>query len=111
GKPVGIHQFIGRRPTLCCGNSDGDHEMLQYTTIHNPCPSLGLIVHHIDPDREYAYAARSTSTGKLVEALAAAPRRGWCVVDMKQDWNTIFATESLLADPVPPPDHQSERKV
>jgi hypothetical protein len=91
GKPVGIHHFIGRRPTLCCGNSDGDHEMLQYTTINNPRASLGLIVHHTDPDREYAYAAKSTSTGKLVEALAAAPRRGWCVVDMKQDWNTIFA--------------------
>ena len=111
GKPVGIHQFIGRRPTLCCGNSDGDHEMLQYTTINNPRPSFGLIVHHTDAEREYAYAARSTSTGKLVEALAAAPSRGWCVVDMKQDWNTIFATESLMADPVPPPDHQSERKV
>jgi hypothetical protein len=36
GKPVGIHQFIGRRPILCCGNSDGDQAMLQYTTINNP---------------------------------------------------------------------------
>lgn len=90
GKPVGIHQFIGRRPAFCCGNSDGDHEMLQYTTINNPRPSFGLIVHHTDAEREYAYAAHSTSTGQLVEALAAAPQRGWCVVDMKQDWNAIF---------------------
>ena len=93
GKPVGIHQFIGRRPTLCCGNSDGDHEMLQYTTINNPRPSFGLLVHHTDPEREYAYAAKSTSTGKLVEALAAAPSQGWCVVDMKEDWNRVFEAD------------------
>ena len=90
GKPVGIHQFIGRRPTMCLGNSDGDHAMLQYTTIANPRPSLGLIVHHTDGDREYAYDAETKSTGKLVEALEEAPRRGWLVADMKQDWNAIF---------------------
>jgi phosphoserine phosphatase len=90
GKPVGIHQFIGRRPTLCCGNSDGDHAMLQYTTINNPLPSFGLIIHHTDSEREYAYDAKPNSTGKLVEALEEAPSRGWIVVDMKQDWNAIF---------------------
>ena len=90
GKPVGIHQFIGRRPTVCCGNSDGDHAMLQYTTINNPRPSFGLIVHHTDSEREYAYDAKTKSTGKLVEALEEAPKRGWLVVDMKQDWNAIF---------------------
>lgn len=93
GKPVAIHQFIGRRPVLCCGNSDGDHAMLQYTTLNNPRPSLGLIVHHTDADREYAYDAVSTSTGKLVEALAEAVERGWLVVDMKRDWNTVFQSE------------------
>lgn len=93
GKPVGIHQFIGRRPVLCCGNSDGDHAMLQYTTINNPRPSLGLIVHHTDAEREYAYDAETKSTGKLVKALAEAPRRGWLVADMKRDWNTIFQPE------------------
>ncbi len=91
GKPVGIHQFIGRRPTMCLGNSDGDHAMLQYTTIDNPRPSLGLIVHHTDGEREYAYDAETKSTGKLVEALEEAPRRGWLVADMKQDWNAVFA--------------------
>ena len=90
GKPVGIHQFIGRRPTVCCGNSDGDHAMLQYTTINNPRPSFGLIVHHTDSEREYAYDAKTKSTGQLVEALKEAPSRGWVVVDMKQDWNVIF---------------------
>jgi phosphoglycolate phosphatase-like HAD superfamily hydrolase len=29
GKPVGIHRFIGRRPILAFGNSDGDLQMLQ----------------------------------------------------------------------------------
>jgi phosphoglycolate phosphatase-like HAD superfamily hydrolase len=91
GKPVGIHQFIGRRPTLCCGNSDGDQAMLQYTTINNPLPSFGLIIHHTDAEREYAYDAETKSTGKLVEALKEAPSRGWIVVDMKQDWNAVFA--------------------
>ena len=94
GKPVGIHQFIGRRPAICCGNSDGDHAMLQYTTINNPRPSFGLIVHHTDSEREYAYDAKTKSTGKLVEALKEAPKRGWLVVDMKRDWNTIFRPES-----------------
>jgi hypothetical protein len=91
GKPVGIHQFIGRRPIFCCGNSDGDHAMLQYTTIANPHPSFGLIVHHTDADREYAYDAVTKSTGKLVQALEEAPERGWLVVDMKNDWSTVFA--------------------
>jgi phosphoglycolate phosphatase-like HAD superfamily hydrolase len=91
GKPVGIHQFIGRRPVFCCGNSDGDLAMLQYTTIANPHPTLGLIVHHTDADREYAYDAHSTSTGKLVAALREAPERGWLVVDMQADWLVVFA--------------------
>jgi phosphoserine phosphatase len=93
GKPAGIHQFIGRRPVFCCGNSDGDRAMLQYTTIANPHPSFGLIVHHTDAEREYAYDAVTKSTGKLVAALKEAPERGWLVVDMKHDWTTVFAPE------------------
>jgi hypothetical protein len=89
GKPVGIHRFIGRRPIAAFGNSDGDREMLEWTTIGH-APSLGLIVHHTDADREYAYDAAPASSGKLVEALAEAPARGWIVVDMKQDWRTVF---------------------
>jgi hypothetical protein len=92
GKPVAIHQFIGRRPVFCCGNSDGDQAMLQYTTIANPLPSLGLIVHHTDGEREYAYDAVSKSTGQLVQALKEAPERGWLVVDMQSDWLEVFAS-------------------
>ena len=91
GKPVAIHQFLGRRPIACFGNSDGDKAMLEYTTINNPHPSFGLIVHHTDADREYAYDSSPKSSGKLVEALADAPKRGWIVVDMKTDWEKIFA--------------------
>jgi phosphoglycolate phosphatase-like HAD superfamily hydrolase len=92
GKPVGIWQFIGRRPIACFGNSDGDQAMLEYTTINNPRPSFGLIVHHTDGVREYAYDSVAVS-GKLVQALKEAPRRGWSVVDMKTDWKRIFAFE------------------
>ena len=90
GKPVGIQQFIGRRPIACFGNSDGDLEMLQYTTISNPRPSFGMIIHHTDETREYAYDSAPKSSGKLVEALRQAPQRGWAVVDMKSDWRKIF---------------------
>jgi phosphoglycolate phosphatase-like HAD superfamily hydrolase len=93
GKPVGILQFIGRRPIACFGNSDGDQAMLQYTTINNPRASFGLIVHHTDGEREYAYDAKPKSSGKLVSALKEAPQRGWSVVDMKNDWKRIFAFE------------------
>jgi phosphoglycolate phosphatase-like HAD superfamily hydrolase len=94
GKPVGIHQFIGRRPIACFGNSDGDLAMLQYTTIKNPRPSLGLIVHHTDGEREYAYDAKPKSSGKLVAALQEAAERGWTVVSMKDDWKTIFPSKN-----------------
>jgi phosphoglycolate phosphatase-like HAD superfamily hydrolase len=90
GKPVGIHQFIGRRPIACFGNSDGDLQMLEYTTIDNTRPSLGVIIHHTDAEREYAYDAKPKSSGKLVTALAEAPKRGWIVVDMKNDWAEVF---------------------
>ncbi len=90
GKPVAIHHLLGKTPVMCFGNSDGDHEMLQMTTIGRS-PSFGLIVHHTDSDREYAYDAKPKSSGKLIEALAAAPKRGWVVVDMKNDWKQVFS--------------------
>lgn len=91
GKPAGIHEFIGRRPILAVGNSDGDQAMLEYTTISNPRPSMGVLIHHTDAEREYAYDADPPSSGKLVTALQQAGAAGWTVVDMKSDWKTIFA--------------------
>ena len=90
GKPIGIHQYIGRRPIACFGNSDGDQAMLEYTTIGNPHPSFGLLVHHTDGEREYKYDANPKTSGKLITALKEAPARGWTVVSMKDDWLTIF---------------------
>jgi hypothetical protein len=91
GKPLGINRFIGRRPIFAAGNSDGDLQMLQWTTL-NSGPRFGLIVHHTDAEREWAYD-RNSSIGRLDKALDEAPRRGWSVVDMKADWNVIFPFE------------------
>jgi hypothetical protein len=88
GKPVGIHKYIGRRPILAFGNSDGDFEMLEYTTSGTG-PRLGLIVRHDDAEREYAYD-RQSSVGRLDRALDEAGRRGWVVVSMKSDWRTVY---------------------
>jgi len=88
GKPIGIQKFIGRRPIAAFGNSDGDLQMLQWTTTR-PGPSLGLIVHHTDAEREWAYD-RKSHIGNLDQALDGANAKGWTVVDMKRDWNRIF---------------------
>lgn len=89
GKPVGINAHIGKRPIAAFGNSDGDFEMLQYTTIGADKPRLGAFVHHTDADREYAYD-RDSHFGKLDKGLDAADENGWILIDMKTDWKTIF---------------------
>jgi len=88
GKPVGIDQQIGRRPIAAFGNSDGDLEMLQWTTGTGQ-RRLGVIVHHTDAEREYAYDRESTF-GRLDKALGAAATDRWLVIDMKRDWKTVF---------------------
>ncbi len=88
GKPVGIHQHIGRRPIAAFGNSDGDHQMLQWTAAGEG-PRLLVLVHHTDADREWAYH-RTSSIGHLEKALDEAQAKGWTVVDMKSDWSRIF---------------------
>ncbi|MFY9974612.1 MAG: HAD family hydrolase [Chromatiaceae bacterium] len=88
GKPVGIQRHIGRRPILAFGNSDGDLQMLQWTT-GGPGRRLGLLLHHTDGEREYAYD-RESHFGKLDQALDLAPGSGWVVVSMKDAWSQIF---------------------
>jgi len=88
GKPVAINKFIGRRPIFAAGNSDGDLQMLQWTTGTDG-RRLGLIVHHDDAEREFAYD-RDSQIGRLDKALDAAESEGWVVVSMKDDWQTVF---------------------
>jgi phosphoglycolate phosphatase-like HAD superfamily hydrolase len=90
GKPAGINKFIGRKPIFVAGNSDGDYEMMRWTTAAKG-PGFAMIVHHTDAEREFAYD-RQSSFGKLDKALDEAQRRNWLVVDMKSDWKTVFAS-------------------
>jgi phosphoglycolate phosphatase-like HAD superfamily hydrolase len=91
GKPVGINRFIGRRPIFAFGNSDGDLQMLQWTTAGSGARFAG-IVHHTDAGREFAYD-RASPIGRLDKAWNEAAERGWTIVDMKQDWKVIFPFE------------------
>jgi phosphoglycolate phosphatase-like HAD superfamily hydrolase len=88
GKPVGINQHIGRRPIIAFGNSDGDFEMLEWTTA-GQSPRFGLLVHHDDAQREWAYD-RDSQVGHLARGLDQGPRLGWTIVSMKDDWAVIF---------------------
>jgi hypothetical protein len=88
GKPVGIHQHIGRRPIAAFGNSDGDLQMLQWTAAGKGA-RLMLIVRHTDAEREWAYD-RKSKIGRLDQALDEAFTNGWTVVDMRQDWKIIY---------------------
>jgi len=89
GKPVGINQHIGRRPIAAFGNSDGDLQMLQWTT-GGTGSRLGVIVHHTNADHEWAYD-RASSIGRLDKALDEAKAHGWTVVNMKEHWKRVFA--------------------
>jgi hypothetical protein len=90
-RPTQIHQvinrFIGRRPIFAFGNSDGDLQMLQWTTADDGARFAGL-VHHTDAEREYAYD-RQSKIGKLDKALDEAAAKNWIVVDMKQAWKAV----------------------
>jgi len=91
GKPVGIAQQIGVRPILAFGNSDGDFQMLDYVTSGEG-PSLGLLVHHTDAEREFAYD-REGHIGVLDRGLAEADARGWVIVDMAAEWSRVWSGE------------------
>jgi len=88
GKPVGINSHIGRRPIAAFGNSDGDFQMLEWTTAGSGA-RLGVLVHHTDAEREWAYD-RESAVGRLDQGLDEAGARGWIVVSMEDDWRTIF---------------------
>ncbi|MBX9788144.1 MAG: haloacid dehalogenase-like hydrolase [Pirellulales bacterium] len=88
GKPVGIGKYIGRRPIAAFGNSDHDIPMLEWTTVADG-PRLGMLVHHTDAEREYAYD-RNSHVGQLDKGLDVAQARGWTLIDMRRDWKVVF---------------------
>ena len=65
--------------------------MLEWVT-RGTGPRFGLLVHHDDAVREYAYD-RSSPIGTLARALDAAPIRGWTIVSMTSDWKRVFHFE------------------
>jgi len=89
GKPVAINLHIGRRPIFAFGNSDGDLQMLQWTTLAGEGKRFAGIVHHTDAQREFAYD-RDSHIGRLDKALDQAGKNGWTVVDMQKDWKQIY---------------------
>jgi hypothetical protein len=91
GKPAGIYKYIGRRPVIAFGNSDGDLQMLQWTDA-NPKKSLKVLIHHTDTEREWAYD-RESPIGHLDKALDEARDKNWLVVDMKNDWGILYPFE------------------
>ena len=88
GKPVGIHKFIGKRPIAAFGNSDGDFEMLEWTTAA-PGARLALIVHHDAAAREFA-CDRKSAVGRLDRGLDEGSKRGWTITSMKNDWRAVY---------------------
>jgi len=88
GKPAGIHQYIGKRPVFTAGNSDGDYEMLQWTSTATGYPRFGMIVHHTDSVREWKYD-RGSHIGKLERGLDDASKYNWVIVDMKNEWKEL----------------------
>ncbi len=94
GKPIAINKFIGKRPIAAFGNSDGDFEMLEWTTSGSG-PRLGVLLHHDDAEREYAYD-RKSPFGKLDRGLDEAAERGWTVIEMKADWNVVYPFQNSV---------------
>jgi hypothetical protein len=112
GKPVGIHQHIGRRPIAAFGNSDGDLQMLEYTAAGRGA-RFCLYVHHDDAEREYAYD-RKDALARLDQGLDEAAARGWTVVSMTNDWKTVFPalpTEISAMDILPRQDFRPPASV
>ena len=88
GKPVGIHQYIGKRPVFSVGNSDGDYEMLQWTNT-STSPHFAMYIHHTDSIREWAYD-RDSKIGHLSVGLDNAKKYEFVIMDMKNDWLQVF---------------------
>ena len=89
-KITNIQRLLGRRPMLAAGNSAGDTEMLEYAQAYDG-PSLALLVDHDDAQREYEYASVAGTFATPEPITATAASKGWTVVSMQRDWDTVFA--------------------
>lgn len=89
GKVININKMIGKKPVMIFGNSDGDLEMMEYATTDNEKPTLMVFVNHTDGEREFKYDDKTIS-GKLIKGKEVAQKKGWTIIDMKNDWKTIF---------------------
>ena len=96
GKAIGINLFIGKRPQIAFGNSDGDKRdagMDHRRRRRAPRPPgaarrRGARVRLRPGERPARYQGRHLQPG----ADGRAPRQnGWTVISMKDDWKTIFA--------------------
>ena len=96
GKPVGINMMIGRRPQAAFGNSDGDQQMLEWTT-GSAGARLAMIVLHDDASREYAYGPAAgqpnSKIGTFTQDLYDEAKKWWTVISMKRDWKRVFSFE------------------
>ena len=85
GKPVNIELHIGRAPILASGNSNGDHEMFEYTEAQAKGGRfLNLLLRHDDGEREYEYDEGAEKAQKT------AGERSWNVISMKNDFKKVF---------------------
>jgi len=103
GKPIGIHRHIGRRPIAAFGNSEGDREMLRWTTAASGL-RFGALVLHDDAEDAYAYGPAeglpATDVGAFPQRLYdEAMERGWEVIRMKEDWKRVFSWQEPTQAP------------
>ena len=84
-KPTRIWSRIGRRPLFAGGNSNGDMDMLDFAR-RGTRPGFALLVRH-DDDTGRGDAPYDAGAEK---AVAAASDRGYTVVSVKDDWQTVF---------------------
>lgn len=82
-KPTNIELHIGRQPIFAAGNSDGDYQMMEYT-LANKLPSMAILVHHDDEEREYKYMHGTE------QAISDAKEKGWDIVSMENDFKNIW---------------------
>ncbi len=88
GKVTSIEEFIGRKPIMVVGNSDGDLAMMEYAAKQTKKTLMVYLLHN-DGEREYDYA-QGVLAGSLSEGLEKAKENGWTLINMKTDWARVF---------------------